>query len=240
MITNAGSGTSVHEVGKGIYRISTPLAAVPGGFSFNQYLVADDEPLLFHTGGRRLFPLVREAIETVMPVSRLRHIAFSHFESDECGALNDLLAVAPDAVPLCSDIAAMVSVSDFADREPRGMADGATLSTGARTFRWLSAPHVPHAWENGFLFDESTKTLFCGDLFTQPGVGDVALTSDDILEPSEAMRGGLDYYSHSRNARPVLDRLASLEPRLLACMHGSAWEGAGGPLLRALTDRLGA
>ena len=132
MITNTQTGTNIAEIAQGIYRINTPVAEIPGGFSFNQYLVVDDEPLLFHTGLRRMFPLVQEAIGHVMPVDRLRYIAFSHFESDECGALNQFLSVAPDAVPLCSRVAAMVSVGDFADRPPRAMNDGERLSIGKR------------------------------------------------------------------------------------------------------------
>ena len=240
MITNRESGTNVEEIGEGIYRINTPLSLVPGGFSFNQYLVADEEPLLFHTGLRRTFPLVREAIESVMPVERLRHLAFSHFESDECGALNALLAVAPRAAPVCSRVAALVSVEDFADRAPRPLADGEILSTGRRRFRWIDAPHVPHGWETGLLYEETTRTLFCGDLFTQGGTGDVALTQSDILGPSEAFRQPMDYFSHSKNAGPILEGMASLEPRTLACMHGSAWSGDGGALLRRLAETLAA
>jgi len=146
MITNSESGTNVAEIAEGIYRINTPLSVVPGGFSFNQYLVVDEEPLLFHTGLRRTFPLVREAIASVMPVEKLRYVAFSHFESDECGALNALLAMAPKAVAVCSQVAAIVSVEDFADRPPRALADGEILPTGRRRFRWFDAPHVPHGW----------------------------------------------------------------------------------------------
>src|SRR5688572_11442020 len=135
--------TRIDEVGDGIYRVNTSVAEIPGGFSFNQYLVVDDEPLLFHTGGRRLFPAVRAAIERVTPVSGLRWIAFSHVESDECGALNELLAAAPRATPGCSRVAAMVSVGDLADRPPKGMADGEVLSTGRRCFTFIDAPHVP-------------------------------------------------------------------------------------------------
>jgi flavorubredoxin len=240
MITNTESGTNVHEIAEGIYRINTPLSVVPGGFSFNQYLVVDEEPLLFHTGLRRTFPLVREAIASVMPVERLRYVAFSHFESDECGALNSLLAVAPRAVPVCSRVAALVSVEDFADRPPRALADGEVLSTGRRRLQWIDAPHVPHGWETGFLNEETTRTLFCGDLFTQGGTGDVALTQSDILGPSEAFRQPMDYYSHSANAGPILERIAATEPRTLACMHGSAWSGDGGALLRRLAQTLAA
>jgi len=238
MITNSESGTNVAEIAEGIYRINTPLSVVPGGFSFNQYLVVDEEPLLFHTGLRRTFPLVREAIASVMPVEKLRYVAFSHFESDECGALNALLAMAPKAVAVCSQVAAIVSVEDFADRPPRALADGEILPTGRRRFRWFDAPHVPHGWETGLLFEETTRTLLCGDLFTQGGTGDVALTESDILGPSEAFRKPMDYFSHSRNAGPILEKLASTEPRTLACMHGSAWSGDGGALLRQLSKTL--
>jgi flavorubredoxin len=240
METNAGSGTTVNEIASGIYRISTPLPPelLPGGFSFNQYLIDDDEPLLFHTGPRRMFPLVREAIESVMPVERLRWISFSHVESDECGALNELLAVAPQARPLCGQLAAMVSVNDLADREPRPLGDGEVISTGSHRFRWIDAPHLPHGWETGYLFDEATGTLLCGDLFTQPGPGGAALTEGDILGPSEAFRGQLDYYAHSPGTGGALERIAALAPTTLACMHGSAWRGDGAALLRELAATL--
>lgn len=240
MITNAESGTNVEEIADGIYRINTPLSVVPGGFSFNQYLVLDDEPLLFHTGLRRLFPVVREAIDRVIPVERLRHVAFSHFESDECGALNDFLAVAPRAVPVCSQVAAMVSVEDFAVRPPRPVADGETLVLGRRRMRWFDTPHLPHGWETGYFFEETTKTLLCGDLFTQGGTGDAAVTESDILGPSEAFRQPMDYFSHSKNAGTLLERLAATEPDTLAVMHGSCWRGDGASLLRALARSLGA
>jgi glyoxylase-like metal-dependent hydrolase (beta-lactamase superfamily II) len=188
MITNAQSGTNVHEIADGIYRISTLLPAVPGGFSFNQYLVVDEEPLLFHTILKHTFPLVRDALASVMPVEKLRYIAFSHFESDEYGALNLLLGAAPQAQALCSHVAAMVSVDDFADRFPRPLADGETVSLGRRRVRWIDAPHVPHGWETGFLMEETTRTLLCGDLFTQGGTGQTAVTESDILGPSEAFR----------------------------------------------------
>ena len=240
MITNAESGTNVNEIADGIYRINTPLSLVPGGFSFNQYLVVDEEPLLFHTGLKRMFPLLREAIERVLPVERLRYLAFSHFEADECGALNPLLAAAPRAVAVCSQVAAMVSVEDFADRAPRPLAGGETLRLGKRTVRWFDAPHVPHGWETGLLFEETTRTLFCGDLFTQGGTGDAPVTESDILGPSEAFRKAMDYYSHSKNAGPILEALAATEPTTLACMHGSAWRGNGGGLLRELARSLAA
>ena len=240
MITNSTSGTNIEEIASGIYRINTPLDIPGGAFSFNQYLVDDDEPLLFHTGARRLFPLVREAVERVMPAERLRWISFSHFEADECGSLNDWLAIAPSAQPLCSATAALISISDFANREPRGLADGETITTGRRTFRWFDTPHLPHGWETGYIADESTRTLFCGDLFTQPGRGETALTTSDILAPSEAFRGAMDYYSHSKNAAPLFAKLAAFEPETLACMHGSAWRGDGAALLGELSRAVGA
>jgi len=238
MITNEGSKTRIDEVAEGIYRISTPVSVVPGGFSFNQYLVVDEEPLLFHTGPRRMFPLVREAVAAVLPVERLRHVGFSHFEADECGSLNEFLAVAPQAAPLCGRIAAMVSVDDVADRKARALADGERLVLGRHTVRWLDAPHVPHAWECGFLFEEATRTLLCGDLFTQPGAEHAPVTTADILGPSEAMRGALDYWAHAASTRPTLERLAELRPTTLACMHGSAWTGDGAGLIRELAARL--
>jgi flavorubredoxin len=236
------SSTTVHEIADGIYRISTPLppSVVPGGFSFNQYLVVDDEPLLFHTGLRKTFPVVSEAVARVLPLARLRYVSFSHFEADECGALNHWLAAAPQALPVCGRIAAMTSVEDFADRPPRVLADGETLSLGTRSVQWLDTPHLPHAWECGFLMEQHTRTYLCGDLFTQAGADLPPLTESDILGPSEAMRAGLDYYAHAKNTRAMLERLASLQPTTLACMHGSAWRGDGAQLLRALADSLAA
>jgi flavorubredoxin len=238
MITNADSGTCIDEIVDGIYRISTPVTVIPGGFTFNQYLIVDDEPLLFHTGLRRLFPLVREAIGAVMPIDRLRHISFSHYEADECGALNEFLGAGPRAAPLCGQIAALVSVNDVADRAPRALDDGEALSLGRHRVRWLATPHLPHAWECGFLVEETTRTLLCGDLFTQGGAEHPPLTEADILEPSEACRRQMDYYSHTKNARTMIERLAATQPTTLACMHGSAWQGNGAQLLRALGERL--
>jgi flavorubredoxin len=237
MITNTHSRTNVHEIADGIYRINTPVD-LPGGlaFSFNQYLLVDDEPLLFHTGPRQLFPLVQEAIASLMPVERLRHVGFSHVEADECGSLNQWLAVAPRAVPLCSRVAAMVSIGDLADRPPRALADGEQLPLGRHTVQWVDTPHVPHGWECGALMDVSNGTLFCGDLCTQPGHGEVPLTESAILGPSEQFRQAMDYYAHAPQTAATLARLAQLQPRTLACMHGSAWRGDGGALLQALAD----
>jgi flavorubredoxin len=239
-ITNSQSGTNVHEVADGVFRINTPVppSVIPGGFSFNQYLLAGDEPLLFHSGPRKMFALVSEAVASVLPPESLRYVAFSHFEADECGSLNEWLALAPRAQPVCGKIAAMVSVDDVADRPARAMGDGEVLDTGGHRLKWLDTPHLPHGWETGYFFDETSATLLCGDLFTQPGQGELAVTGDDVLEPSEAFREKLDYFSHSTKAPALLERLAATEPATLACMHGSAWKGDGAALLRALADRL--
>ena len=241
MITNAETRTAIDEIADGIHRIHTPVE-LPGGqhFSFNQYLLVDDEPLLFHTGPRRMFALAREAMAAVMPVERLRHVAFSHTEADECGSLNEWLAVAPRAAPLCSSIAAMVSIGDIADRPPRALADGDKLVLGRHTVQWFDTPHVPHGWDCGLLMDTTTRTFFCGDLFTQGGDGDAALTDADILGPSEAFRAPLDYFAHAPQTTATLERLAREQPRTLACMHGSAWQGDGGALLRHLAEAVGA
>jgi len=240
MITNSQSRTNVHEVAAGIYRINTPVGP-PGGaaqFSFNQYLVMDDAPLLFHTGLRQMFPLVREAIESVMPVAKLSYIGISHFESDECGALNALLAVAPQAVPVCSHIGALVSINDFADRAAQPLADGEELALGRHRLRWFDTPQMPHGWDCGLMMDLTTRTFFCGDLFTQGGPGDVALTDSDILGPSEAFRAPMDYFAHAPQSGEILERLAREQPATLAVMHGSAWRGDGARLLRELATRL--
>jgi flavorubredoxin len=238
-VTNQQSGTNIQEIADGIYRINTPVAFEDGfEFSFNQYLIADDEPLLFHTGLRRMFALVREAVASVLPVNSLRYIGFSHVEADECGSLNDWLGAAPGAVPLCGQVAGMVSVNDLADRAPRILQDGEALELGRHRVRWLDTPHLPHGWESGLLSEENTRTFFCGDLFTQGGSKLPALTEADILEPSEAFRAHMDYFSHTKFARDMLERLAATAPETLACMHGSAWRGDGARLLRALGERL--
>lgn len=239
MITNTASGTRIDEVADGIYRINTPVPLPDGGaFSFNQYLVVDDAPLLFHTGQRALYPAVSEAVEAVMPVNRLRYLALSHFEADECGALNEFLREAPEAVPVCSRVAAMVAIGDFANRPPRALADGEELVLGRHSIRWFDTPHVPHAWECGLAMELSTRTFLCGDLFTQGGSGAQALTDTDILDASERFRSPMDYYAHAPQTAATLERLACERPETLACMHGSAWRGDGGALLRALARAL--
>lgn len=239
-VSNPQTGTRIDEVADRVYRISTPVppSVAPGGFSFNQYLVADEEPLLFHTGPRRIFPQVREAVETVVPAARIRHVAFSHFESDECGSVNLFLAIAPGATPVCGTVNALIN-SDAWDRPARALADGEILSLGSHAVRWLDAPHLPHGWECGYLMEESTRTLLCGDLFTQGGADRPPLVQSDILGPSEDMRRRLDYFSHTARAGALIERLASCSPTTLACMHGSAWTGDGAALLRELAVALG-
>lgn len=231
----SSAAASIDEIAPETYRVHVALPdALPGGFSFNQYLIADERPLLFHTGPKKLFPLIREQIEKVMPISRLRYIAFSHVESDECGSLPEFLRAAPESRPVCSDIAALVSISDLVDVEPLGMHDGQVLDLGRHRLVWQSTPHLPHGWECGYLFDTTIGLLLCGDLFTQPGTGDRAIVDDDILAPSEAFRRQLDYFSHSRDTAMLIDKLARLAPTRLACMHGSAWQGDGATMLRSL------
>jgi flavorubredoxin len=236
-VTNEQAGTRVDEIAEQIYRISTPISEVPGGFSFNQYLVVDDQPLLFHTGPRKMHPLVYEAISSVMDIKDLRFIGFSHFESDECGSLNELLARVPNAVPLCGQVNAMIN-GDFFDKPAHVLADGEMLSIGSHRVRWFDTPHLPHAWECGYLMEEETRTLLCGDLFTQGGSDLPPLTSSDILEPSEAFRGEMDYYSHTKNVHSLMAGLVATNPVTLACMHGSAWQGDGAQLLSELAKSL--
>jgi flavorubredoxin len=238
-IIDSTSGTRVDEIAPAIYRISTPLDVVPGGFTFNQILLVDEAPLLFHTGPRAMFPLVRQAVAHVLgSADQLRYVGFSHFESDECGALNDWLAVAKNAEPLCSTTAAMVSVNDFASRPARALADGEELSLGQKRVRWLDTPHLPHNWECGYLFEATTRTLLCGDLFTQPGSAPPPVTESEILSASEALRAKIGGVAIERDTRRLLDKLASTEPRTLATMHGSAFRGDGAKLLHAFADAL--
>ena len=239
-VTNSQAGTNVHEIAAGVYRISTPVSAIPGGFTFNQILLVDDEPLLFHTGLKRMFPLVKAAVAHVLgDTAKLRYVGFSHFESDECGALNEWLAVAPAAQAVCSTVGAMVSVQDFADRAPRALADGEELSLGKKKVRWLDAPHLPHSWDCGYMFESTTRTLLCGDLFTQGGADNPPITERDILGPSEALRKNMGGVAIEASARQLLTKLARTEPTTLATMHGSSFRGDGAALLLGLARELG-
>lgn len=241
-LTNAASGTNVQEIADGIFRISTPVppTTMPGGFTFNQFLLADEQPLLFHTGLRGMFPLVKEAVQHVLgDVKRLRYVGFSHVEADESGSLNDWLAVAPRAEPVCSQIAAMVQMNDLADRPPRALADGQVLSLGRKRVRWLDAPNLPHNWECGYLFEETTRTLLCGDLFTHGGHDVPPLTTDEVLAPSEAFRRQMSHFAIEASSRRILEKLAATDPTTLALMHGSSFSGDGRGQLLGLAGALG-
>jgi flavorubredoxin len=248
MITDTQTGTTIQEIEQGIYRISVPVPEAD--FAYNQFLIVDEEPLLFHTGLRAHFPLVSDAIRSVMPLERLRYVAFSHFESDECGSLNLFLNAAPDAVAVASRVAVMTSLADFAERPPRALNDGEQLSLGQRTVQWFDTPHLPHGWETGYLFESTTRTLFCGDLFTHGGAKAPALIDSDLLVPAEEFRVGFttasgmpDYWGFTRDARAHTEKLAATNPLTLAVMHGSSWrgrEGEGAQLLRRLGDLVAA
>ncbi|MDQ6728634.1 MAG: MBL fold metallo-hydrolase [Actinomycetota bacterium] len=234
--------TTLDEIAPRIYRLSTFVPEIgPRGFTFNQILLDDDEPLLFHTGPRSMFPSVRQAIERVLPVERLRWIAFGHVESDECGAMNELLAVAPHAQVAHGRLGCMVSVNDMADRPPRPLADGEVVQLGSMRVRYLDTPHVPHGWEAGLLYEETTATLLCGDLFTHLGDGP-ALTEGDIVGPAAEAEAVFGYSCRAPSTPAIIERLADLAPRTLALMHGSSYTGDCGTALRALAgayrDRL--
>jgi flavorubredoxin len=240
-VTDSLTGTRIDEIAPRIYRVSVPIPPspeLPPGFSFNQFLIAADEPLLFHSGPRRLFPLVREAVATVLPPESLRYVGFSHVEGDESGALAEWLELAPRAEPVCSRVAAMVFTRDATDRSVRALADGESLDLGGHRVTWFDAPHVPHGWDCGFLGETTTLTLFCGDLFTQAGATNPPLTERDILGPSEGMRQMMDYFAHGKDTRRHLEKLAAFEPRVLACMHGSAFAGDGRAKLLELAGAL--
>ena len=229
--------TRVTEIAADIFQISTFVPQ--GNLQFNQFLVRDAEPLLFHTGMKGLFPVVRDAVATVLPPATIRWIGFSHFEADECGALTEWQTIAPAATAVCSMVAKIVSVDDVVALRPaQAMADGEQLDTGRYRFRFLATPHVPHCWEASLLFEESHGTLLCSDLFHQNGDVEPS-TSADVIGRAEAtlreyQRGPLaNYLPYTANTEPTLKRLAALEPRTLATMHGSAFVGDGE---RALND----
>ena len=217
--------TRTDEIGEHIYRFSTCVPdAAPGGFTFNQFLVDAEEPLLFHTGPRRMFPLVSAAIARVIPLRRLRWITFGHVEADECGAMNELLAAAPQAQVAHGAMGCAVSINDLCDRPPRPLQNGELLELGGRRVRHIDTPHVPHNWEARVLFEETTRTLFCGDLFTRAGDGP-AVTSDDIVEPALAGERLFHATGITAATAPTIRALVALEPRTLALMHGSSFTG---------------
>jgi flavorubredoxin len=226
--------TLTHEIADGIFRFSTWIDDGGEGFTFNQYLVVAEEPLIFHTGPRALFPLVSAAVERVVPLSRLRWITFGHVEADECGSMNQWLAAAPRAEVAHGSIAVMVSLNDLADRPPRALADDEVLDLGGKRVRYVATPHVPHGWDAGLLHEELTGTLFCGDLFTR--VGKLAVRSDDLLGPAKAAEDLFRGTCLTPATGPTIRRLAALSPRQLAPMHAPAYEGAAAASLEALAD----
>ncbi len=212
-----------------------PEVAPPAGFTFNQFLIAADEPLLFHTGPRGMFPLVAEAVAKVVPVESLRWITFGHVEADECGSMNMWLAAAPQSQVAHGALGCDVSLNDLCDRPPRPLADGEVIDLGGKRVRQIDTPHVPHGWEAQVLFEETTGTLLCGDLFTQVGDG-AALTTDDIVEPALAAEAMFHAVVARAPTGATLRRLGDLAPTTLAIMHGSSFQGDGGKALYDLAD----
>ena len=225
------------EIADRIYRFSTlvPEVAAPAGFTFNQYLIDAEEPLLFHTGPRRMFEAVSAAVARVVPVEQLKWITFGHVESDECGAMNQWLAAAPQAQVAHGATACMVSLNDLADRPPRVLGDGEVLDLGGKRVRWIDTPHVPHAWESGLIYEETTGTLFCGDLFTQVGDGP-AVTQESIVENAARTEDMFKATSLTPATAETIRRLAGLAPRTLAVMHGSCFAGDCARELDQLAD----
>ncbi|MEO7837279.1 MAG: MBL fold metallo-hydrolase [Acidimicrobiales bacterium] len=225
------------EIADGIYRISVhvPEIGPPAGFTFNQFLVDADEPLLFHTGPKAMFPLVVEAVAQVRRPDELRWISFGHYESDECGSMNLWLDMAPHSQVAANEWACMLSIADQAARPPRTMIDGEILDLGGKRLRLLSTPHVPHNWESQMLFEETTGTLLCGDLFSHFG-GGRALVEDDIVGPAIEFEDAVHQSSLSATSGATIRRLADLEPTTLAIMHGRSFRGDGSAALRQIAD----
>jgi flavorubredoxin len=229
--------TRIDEIADDIYRLSTfvPEIAPPAGFTFNSFLIRAEEPLLFHAGLRRMFPLLREAVARLLPPEDLRWIAFGHYEADECGAMNEWLAVAPGAQVAHGQTGCMVSLNDMADRAPRVLADGEVIDLGGRRVRYLDTPHIPHGWDAGVLHEEASGTLLCGDLFTHLGNGP-AVTEADVVGPAIAAEDLFRFSSLHPGMGATIRRLAALAPRRLALMHGSSFAGDGAAALHALAD----
>jgi len=228
--------TRTDEIAPGIFRISTLVPDVtPDGFTFNQFVVRAEQPLLFHTGPRALFPAVSQAVAKIVPLADLRWITFGHVESDECGSMNQWLAAAPRSQVAHGGIGVMVSLNDLCDRPPRALADGEVLDLGGKRVRHIDTPHVPHAWESRVLFEETTKTLFSGDLFTRTGDGP-PLTEGDIVGPAKAAEEMFRASCYTSAAGPTIRKLAELRPTTIAIMHGSSFRGDGSKPLRELAD----
>ena len=230
--------TKLDEIADGIYRLSTyvPEVAPPAGFTFNQFLIAADEPLLFHTGPRGMFPLIAQEVARVVPVESLRWITFGHVESDECGSMNMWLAASAAAQVAHGGLGCMVSLNDLCDRPPRPLADGEVIDLGGKRVRHIDTPHVPHGWEARVLFEETTATLLCGDLFSHLGGQNVAITTDDLIDPAVAAEDIFRSSSMAPDTADVMRRLGDLAPTTLAVMHGSSYSGDGGKALYDLAD----
>ncbi len=227
--------TTIDEISDDIYRLSTWIPDVsPEGFTFNQFLIAADEPLLFHTGPRGMFPLVAEAVEKVLPVSSLRWITFGHVESDECGSMNMWLAAAPDSQVAYGALGCDISLNDMCDRAPRALEEGEVIDLGGKRVRQISTPHVPHGWEAQVIFEETTGTLFCGDLFSHIGRAG-ALRTDDIVGPALAAEEMFHQTSLAPQTTATLNMLGELDPTTLAIMHGSSFQGDGAGALKDLS-----
>lgn len=226
----------VTEIANGIFRLSVfvPEIGPPAGFCFNSFLVLDEEPLLFHAGQRGMFSLFSDAVASRMPIERLRWISFGHIEADECGAMNLWLAAAPNAQVVHGETACSISLNDLADRPPRMVADGELITSGHRRVRYIDTPHVPHAWESGVVFEETTGILFCGDLFTQ--FGNQATTEDDIVPAAIETEDTFHSTSIGPLTAPTIRRLAELRPSGLALMHGPTYLGDGAAALNRLAD----
>jgi flavorubredoxin len=228
--------TKTHEIADGIFRFSTLVPDItPDGFTFNQFLIRADQPLLFHTGPRGMYPLIAEAVARVVPIEEVRWITFGHVEADECGSMNEWLAAAPRSEVAHGAIGVMVSLNDLADRPPRALADGEVLDLGGRRVRHIDTPHVPHAWEARLLFEETTRTLLCGDLFTHTGDGP-AVTAADIVGPAKAAEEVFHASCLTPTTGTTIRGLAALEPQTLALMHGASFNGDTRQALNDLAD----
>ncbi len=228
--------TKTDEIANGVYRFSTAVEGIgPEPFTFNQFLIDADEPMMFHLGHRGFFGMISEAVARVTPLRRIRWLGFGHVEADECGSMNAWLAAAPDAQVVHSQTGCMVSLTDLADRPPRALADGEVLDLGGKRARWLDTPHVPHGWEAGVLFEETASTLFCGDLLAHGGDG-AALTEVDITGPAMSSEDAFHAMTMAPATGPTLPRLADIAPATLALMHGSSFRGDGAPALRRLAQ----
>jgi flavorubredoxin len=229
----------INEIAPDVYRISVFVPDIQ--LQFNHFLIKDDEPLLYHTGLRQMFPVLQEAVKTLIDPRLLRWIGFSHFEVDECGALNEWLQIAPRAQAVCSEVGAIVNMADFALRPARAMKSGDTLQTGRHRYRFIQTPHLPHGWDAGVMFEETDKTLLCSDLLHQNG-DLVALTDKDILAAHKSSmlfyEAGplMDYTPYNQKTKKLLYELAALEPKTLATMHGSSFFGDCSKVLKDLND----